>query len=317
MKWMRESTKRQCGRAPAAPRRRPRSSTPRFPSIRRAARSRGPLPIVGRGRVSLLTNLDTWHSKTVHTSFLVSRPRRGLSPGLVRAQSPLANEPVSHPAQARWRGLSGRAAPAGARRLRRRGRPGVRSHCRFRNRGTEYVSEYGIKWISGGAKRQCDRALGRPGRRGARPPAPRPPPPDRAARRAIRGGAVCCARDEERRGYRAFGLIGTALSKKISIFQASSLKVVPISPNASYLQPHGHPPPPSGARRPGRCQRLWCRARPPRRRYKGEPRRSAAARGSAQVVIEAPERAHRCGPRVSAGRRAPPANGGRAPVKTL
>ena len=38
----------------------------------------------------------------------------------------------------------------------------VRSHCRFRNRGTEYVSEFGIKWLSGGAKRQCDRALAEP-----------------------------------------------------------------------------------------------------------------------------------------------------------
>jgi hypothetical protein len=34
--------------------------------------------------------------------------------------------------------------------------------------------------------------------------------------------------------YLAFGLIGTALSKKISVFQSSYLKVVPISPNASY-----------------------------------------------------------------------------------
>jgi hypothetical protein len=30
------------------------------------------------------------------------------------------------------------------------------------------------------------------------------------------------------------GLIGTALSKKISVFQSSSLKLVPITPNASY-----------------------------------------------------------------------------------
>jgi hypothetical protein len=36
-----------------------------------------------------------------------------------------------------------------------------------------------------------------------------------------------------RRGvHHAFGLIGAALSKKISVFQSSSLKVVPISPNA-------------------------------------------------------------------------------------
>ena len=37
--------------------------------------------------------------------------------------------------------------------------PKVRSHCRFRNRGTKYVSESGMKRMSGGTKRQCDRAL--------------------------------------------------------------------------------------------------------------------------------------------------------------
>jgi hypothetical protein len=37
--------------------------------------------------------------------------------------------------------------------------PRVRSHCRFRNRGTEYVSESGKKWMQGSTKRQCDRAL--------------------------------------------------------------------------------------------------------------------------------------------------------------
>jgi hypothetical protein len=35
--------------------------------------------------------------------------------------------------------------------------------------------------------------------------------------------------------HHAFGVIGTALSKKISVFQSSSLKVVPISPNAWYV----------------------------------------------------------------------------------
>ena len=34
--------------------------------------------------------------------------------------------------------------------------------------------------------------------------------------------------------HRAFGFIGTALSKQIRVFQSSSLKVVAISPNASY-----------------------------------------------------------------------------------
>jgi hypothetical protein len=45
----------------------------------------------------------------------------------------------------------------------------VRSHCRFRNRGTEYVSESGIKWMRAGTKRRCgargpagwERGLGR------------------------------------------------------------------------------------------------------------------------------------------------------------
>jgi hypothetical protein len=35
----------------------------------------------------------------------------------------------------------------------------VRSHCRFRNRGTEYVSESGVKRMNGSRKRQCERAL--------------------------------------------------------------------------------------------------------------------------------------------------------------
>jgi hypothetical protein len=37
--------------------------------------------------------------------------------------------------------------------------PRVRSHRRFRNRGTEYVSESGMKWMSGRTKRHCGRAL--------------------------------------------------------------------------------------------------------------------------------------------------------------
>jgi hypothetical protein len=36
-----------------------------------------------------------------------------------------------------------------------RGGARVRSHRRFRNRGTEYVSEAGVKWMSSRAKRQC------------------------------------------------------------------------------------------------------------------------------------------------------------------
>jgi hypothetical protein len=40
--------------------------------------------------------------------------------------------------------------------------PRVRSHCRFRSRGTEYVGEYGIKWMRGSTKRQFGRALATP-----------------------------------------------------------------------------------------------------------------------------------------------------------
>ena len=37
--------------------------------------------------------------------------------------------------------------------------PGVRSHGRFRNSGPAYHSGSGVKWMmSGGTKRQCDRA---------------------------------------------------------------------------------------------------------------------------------------------------------------
>ena len=40
--------------------------------------------------------------------------------------------------------------------------PGVRSHGRFRNRGTDSLSESGMKWMCGGTQRQRDRALRAP-----------------------------------------------------------------------------------------------------------------------------------------------------------
>jgi hypothetical protein len=52
--------------------------------------------------------------------------------------------------------------------------PRVRSRCRFKKRGTRSLlkgteslmySESGVKWMSGGAKRQCGRALAAPPRR--------------------------------------------------------------------------------------------------------------------------------------------------------
>jgi hypothetical protein len=43
-------------------------------------------------------------------------------------------------------------------RARSRRVPGVRSHCRCRIRGTEYFSEAGMTWVSGGATRLRGRA---------------------------------------------------------------------------------------------------------------------------------------------------------------
>ena len=87
--------------------------------------------VVGRGHVLLLTNLDTWHSEPFVTTAAALAVKACVCAG------------------------GGR----------------VRSHCRFRKRGPEYVSEYGMKWMSGGAERQCDRALG------GGPPRWRTPPP--------------------------------------------------------------------------------------------------------------------------------------------
>ena len=42
------------------------------------------------------------------------------------------------------------------------------------------------------------------------------------------------AGDRRREPTMCFGLLGTALSKNIGVFQSSSLKLVSISPNASY-----------------------------------------------------------------------------------
>jgi hypothetical protein len=45
--------------------------------------------------------------------------------------------------------------------------PRVRPHFRFRNRGIEYLSESGMKWMNGSAKQQCGRALAVPRAAGA------------------------------------------------------------------------------------------------------------------------------------------------------
>jgi hypothetical protein len=48
--------------------------------------------------------------------------------------------------------------------------PRARSHCCFRNRGTEYVSKSGMNWMSSSTKRQCDRAQSPPRRVSTRTP---------------------------------------------------------------------------------------------------------------------------------------------------
>jgi hypothetical protein len=93
----------------------------------------------------------------------IARPR-GSQGGSKRPQGGRAPPPLppwlSKPCSAQPRSrmlIESRTLHSGA-----GGPPRVRSHCRFRNRGTDYISESGMKWMSGGAKRQCDRALGPP-----------------------------------------------------------------------------------------------------------------------------------------------------------
>ena len=117
--------------------------------------------------------------------------------------------------------------------LRGGARPGllrVRSHCRFRNRGTEYVSEYGIKWMSGSTTRQRDGALRSPRSRTCprcgRRPAPAPPRRPRARRAARRTW------EEEVRSARGFQRIGRHSRYSIwaSIKAAQGVQVSPLNP---------------------------------------------------------------------------------------
>ena len=83
--------------------------------------------------------------------------------------------------------------PAAARQS-RRWRPRVRSHRRFRNRGTESLRESGIKRMRGRLTRRCGRARWRPrpGRRRRRSSRPRP-------RRGTRAAPCPAARTARRR----------------------------------------------------------------------------------------------------------------------
>jgi hypothetical protein len=97
---------------------------------------------------------------------------------------------------------SSSARPRRACRRRRRGcRPRVRSHCRFRNRAADYLSEYGMKCLSGGTKRQCNRTLCRPPGRGY----PSPGPPRRRPPAARESKAWTGEREEQQDGERDGG----------------------------------------------------------------------------------------------------------------
>jgi hypothetical protein len=120
---------------------------------RRVARASG-----GRGRGS---GEQSMHRRASGGPALHSG-HRSTSPS-----TPPAPNPATTPAAAG----SSRAARSGVR---------VRSHCRFRNRGIEYVSESGVKWMSGSTKRQCDQTL--PEVPSGRPPAARAAPPVAAGR---------------------------------------------------------------------------------------------------------------------------------------
>jgi hypothetical protein len=64
-----------------------------------------------------------------------------------------------------------------------RGACGARARCRFRNRGTNSLSESGVEWMNGRTKFECDRTLGECGRVVRRVPAVAP-----AASAAVRCG---------------------------------------------------------------------------------------------------------------------------------
>jgi hypothetical protein len=88
-----------------------------------------------------------------------ARRERALAPRPAPQTAAAAPQPQPLPQpQPRWAGAAVRTAPAnGGGGLQSVAR--ARSHCRFGKRDTDSLSESSVKWISGGAKRQCDRTL--------------------------------------------------------------------------------------------------------------------------------------------------------------
>ena len=103
------------------------------------------------GLEAAFTGASKWpneHTTCFHDGF-VMRPHVNLT---CRARQHAPSRVDSHNAHA---GLARRPSPCGpspcGHSLTRPREPGrVRSHCRFRKRGTDYVGESGIKWMSGG-----------------------------------------------------------------------------------------------------------------------------------------------------------------------
>jgi hypothetical protein len=117
---------------------------------------------MSRTSICLVAWLLDWLIDCVLYMALSCVPRRGRAPRPPRQSDQPAFALPRPPAPAR-----GRSVGLGAARRRRAGRKNLLERdlgfaCRSINRGTESLSKYGMKWISGGAKRQCGRALARP-----------------------------------------------------------------------------------------------------------------------------------------------------------
>ena len=97
--------------------------------------------------------------------------------------------------------------------------PRVRSHCRFRHRGTESLSESGMKWTSGSTKRQSDRALAQPAERSGR--RPRAVADRLVAPEAARGVRRCDARC--RAGHHRFWLLSALLAHGKAAYKSDLL----------------------------------------------------------------------------------------------
>ena len=152
---------------------RPCTHPRRGPALRRALREREALASGGEPRCHSTGCLTCWLHRLIDTvigsSLSQNSARSCITRSRVRVEWRTPN--------ARGSGRTRRRKRAAARHA--RSRPRVRSHHRFINRGTKYVRESGMKWMSDSTKQQHDRAPSRPGPRwtaGARSRRSRPAP---------------------------------------------------------------------------------------------------------------------------------------------